>query len=113
MPYQMHIRRGSFFVKINTFETTKISNGVNVFSFSIENVLKKYGKCFLKMCGNPDYSVRMRSSGEKNSLLISVNQNVFSRFYTLTPVWISNIVGCFCSGSQPTAIHSLQKTTWI
>jgi len=23
-----------------------------IFSFSIEKVLQKYGKCFLKMCGN-------------------------------------------------------------
>jgi len=27
-------------------------DGIKVFSFSTEKVLKKYGKCFLKMCGN-------------------------------------------------------------
>jgi len=30
----------------------KISDVIQNFSFSAENVLKKYGKWFLKMCGN-------------------------------------------------------------
>jgi len=28
-------------------------DGIKIFSFSIEKVLKKYGKLFLKICGNP------------------------------------------------------------
>jgi len=31
----------------------KINDGIETFQFGIENVLKKYGKWFLKMCGNP------------------------------------------------------------
>jgi len=31
----------------------KISDGIQVFSFSIDTLLKKYGKCSFKMCGNP------------------------------------------------------------
>ena len=33
----------------------KRSNGIELTKFSIEKVLKKYGKWFLKMCGNPAY----------------------------------------------------------
>jgi len=32
----------------------KISDGIEVFSFSIEKALKKYGKRFLKTLGKPD-----------------------------------------------------------
>jgi len=35
------------------FRKMKKSNGIAFFKFSIEKVLKKYGKWFLKMCGNP------------------------------------------------------------
>jgi len=31
----------------------KRSNGIELFKLSIEKVLKKYGKWFLKMCGSP------------------------------------------------------------
>jgi len=30
----------------------KLADGIQVFLFNIEKVLKKYGKWFLKMCGN-------------------------------------------------------------
>jgi len=33
----------------------KRSNGTELFLISIEKILKKYGKWFLKMCGNPAY----------------------------------------------------------
>jgi len=32
----------------------KRSNGINFLKFSVENVLKLYGKRFLKVCGNHD-----------------------------------------------------------
>jgi len=32
----------------------KRSNGIELLKFSIEKVLKKYGKLFLKMCGIPE-----------------------------------------------------------
>jgi len=31
----------------------KLNDGVKVFQFSIEKILKWYGKWCLKMCGNP------------------------------------------------------------
>jgi len=31
----------------------KISDGIKVFSFSVDKVLKKCGKLFFKMCENP------------------------------------------------------------
>jgi len=31
----------------------KGSNGIDFLKFGIEKVLKKYGKIFLEMCGNP------------------------------------------------------------
>ena len=31
----------------------KLKDGIEVFEFGIENVLKKYGKWFLKTFGNP------------------------------------------------------------
>jgi len=37
------------------FEKMKVNDGIEVFQFSIERVLKKYGKCFLKICGNPEW----------------------------------------------------------
>jgi len=37
------------------FEKMKVNHGIEVFQFSIERVLKKYGKCFLKICGNPEW----------------------------------------------------------
>jgi len=30
----------------------KRNNGIELLKFSIEKVLKKYGKCFSKICGN-------------------------------------------------------------
>jgi len=38
----------------------KISDGITVFSFSIEKVLKKHGKWFLKMRGNPVHDSQQR-----------------------------------------------------
>jgi len=35
----------------------KRSNGIELFRFSIEKVLKKYGKWYLKMCGNPKHNI--------------------------------------------------------
>jgi len=36
----------------------KRSNGIEFSKFSIEKALKKYGKCYLKMCGNPAPKLR-------------------------------------------------------
>jgi len=41
-----------FVFREKNFGKMKISGGTEVFSCSIKKVLKKYGKCFLKMCGN-------------------------------------------------------------
>ena len=37
----------------------KRTNGIELFKFSIEKVLKKYGKCFLEMCGNPAWQTKV------------------------------------------------------
>ena len=36
------------------FGKMKTSGGIDIFSHSIDNVLKKYKRLFLKMYGNPD-----------------------------------------------------------
>jgi len=38
-----------------------MSNGIEVFPFSIQKVLKKYWKWFLKKCGNPVATFRFKS----------------------------------------------------
>jgi len=51
----------------------------------------------------------MRLSGEK--VLISLKQNVFSRFHTITP--ISNTVGCLRSGTVMSAMQlRVQQKQW-
>jgi len=42
------------------FWNIKGSDGIEFFKFSIEKVLKKYGKWFLKMCGNPAERINKR-----------------------------------------------------
>ena len=39
------------------FQKMKRSNGIELLNFSIEKVLKKYGKWFFKMRGNPEQTV--------------------------------------------------------
>jgi len=43
----------------------KTSDGIKVFRFSIEKVLKNYGKWFLKMCENPEYFSKPKSGSLK------------------------------------------------
>ena len=46
-------------IEFNDQELRKMkrSNGIELLKFSIEKVLNKYGKWFLKMRGNPDISL--------------------------------------------------------
>jgi len=69
------------------FRKIKRSNGIELLKFSIEKVLNKYGKWFLKMRGNPDISLHnthIRHSAQQNkaayrsSLLLPPRRKIFT-----------------------------------
>jgi len=47
----------------------KKGDGIKVFSLTIEKILKKHGKCFLKMCGSPATSFNVVSTRTLNVLV--------------------------------------------
>jgi len=70
-----------YFSKIN------ISDGIQVFSFSIEKISKKYVKWFLMMCRNPVLGTRYRTGGhltlalvpKKSLILLCLQKNIETR----------------------------------
>jgi len=66
----------------------KIIDGIKIFSFSIEKVLKKYGKCLVKMCGNPVYCGN-RLVCDENSLTCHFSMRTFRRQLTRAAVSIA------------------------
>jgi len=76
--------------KVEFHEKMKRSNGIELFKFSIEKVLKKYGKWFFLNVWEPWWN--NRTTGWKKVVLNKINKSLLS--------WVNNV----CSTSMVTIL---------